>query len=186
MHSLVSVVLVLVCVCHLLSFRIVHHPLLILPLSSKAMTSLPITVPDIISSSPKTIDPHATSLFFPLIFFLALSPIAGMALSASGGRQLSIFNPLLLYNTQRLCLGRQCVFNCSLSLPLHPLLFPPSGLLGSFTLWSPKPRSWPSHLLLHRLHRNSKPQPAGVLLTTKPVLLLLSLSDFDPQPHNRI
>lgn len=158
-------------------------PSLILPLSSKDMASLPVMVPDVISSSPKTVDPHATSFFFTLDLFSALSPIAGTASSASSGRQVSIFNPLLLYSTQRICMGRQCVSNCSLSLQLHALLFPPSGLPGSFTLWRPNPRSWPSHLLLHRLHRNSCPQPVSDPLTTKPVLHLLSLSDFDTLSH---
>lgn len=69
--------------------------------------------------------------------------------------------------------------NCSLSLQLYPLLFPPSGLPASFPLWSPNPRSWPSHFLPHGLHRNSCPQPVGEPLNTKPVLHLLSLSDFD-------
>lgn len=158
-------------------------PSLILPLSSKDMASLPVTVPDVISSSPKTVDPHATSFFFTLNLFSALSPIAGTASSASSGRQVSIFNPLLLYSTQRICMGRQCVPNCSLSLQLHALWFPPSGLPGRFTLWSPNPRSWPSHLLLHGLHRNSCPQPVSEPLTTKPVLHLLSLSDFDTLSH---
>lgn len=151
------------------------------------MTSLAVIVPDIISSSPKTIDPHATSFFFTLDLFLALSSIAGTALSASSGKHASIFNPLLLYNTQSTedlrrqatCVQLQLVF-ATASSPISTF-----WLTRKFYSWSPNPRSWPSHLLLHRLHRNSCPQPVSESLTTKPVLHLhlLSLSDFDTLSH---
>lgn len=85
---------------------------------------------------------------------------------------------------QRIRVGRQFVSNCSLSSQLHPFLFSHCALPGIFTLWSPNPSSWPSHLLHHRLHRSSCPQPVSEHLTTKRALHLhlLSLSDWHLQP----
>lgn len=116
-HILVCFLLVLVLFClhSLLSFSIVHHQLL----NSITHSSFVCRRYNIFSSYSSRhyffqSQDYWSSCYFILFYpwsLLALSPISGTALSASSGRQASIFNPPLLHNTQRICMGSQCVSN---------------------------------------------------------------------------